>query len=239
MSSKSILIVSEAFEIGGLETHIRGEITELTALGWTVHFACGNRYNDQLMPDCVASITTNLNLNPDATIAGITDSIEKLRTIIRDHSIEYIHAHPFTSFFPAQTAAELENIKFIVTLHGPASLNSYSGPVYDFLLNEVTLKSSQLVIAISEEVKQLASPFVLDQNLYLQPNAIPFPEKIQSQRVESSWLVVSRLDWDKIPGVYDFIHLANSVGLGKIEIAGDGEAKDYLIQLLTEKNLIR
>jgi hypothetical protein len=238
MPNKTILIVSEIFEIGGLETHIRGEITALTALGWEVHFACGNRFIDDLMPDCVASISPNLNLNPDDTISGITDSIEKLREIIRENNIQYVHAHPFTSFFPAQTAAELENVKFIITLHGPASLCSYNGPIYDFLFNQVTLKSSQLVVCISEEVRQLASPYVSKQNLYLQPNAISFPDKIGSSDSGENWLVVSRLDYEKIPGILDFINLASEAGLGKVRVAGDGNAKDFLIESLTNSGLL-
>ena len=238
MPNKTILIVSESFEIGGLETHIRGEIKALTALGWEVHFACGNRFIDDLMPDCVASISSNLNLNPDDTISGITDSIEKLREIIRENNIQYVHAHPFSSFFPAQTAAELENVKFIITLHGPASLGSYNGPIYDFLFNQVTLRSSQLVVCISEEVQKLASPYVSKQNLYLQPNAISFSDKIGSSVSGENWLVVSRLDYEKVPGVIDFINLASEVGLGKIHVAGDGNAKDFLIESLTNSGLL-
>jgi hypothetical protein len=238
MSSKSILIVSEAFEIGGLETHIRGEIIALVNLGWEVHFACGHRYISKLMPDCVSSITSNLHLNPDAKISEINDSIEKLRIILRENHIEYVHAHPFTSFFPAQTAAELERAKFIITLHGPASLNSYNGPIYDFLLNEVTFKSSNLVICVSEEVRQLAKPHVSDEHLLIQPNVISFPENSQLKSEEFNWLLISRLDQEKIPGIIDFIELANVSKLGKIHIAGDGASKDSLLESLKNRDLL-
>jgi glycosyltransferase involved in cell wall biosynthesis len=236
MGNKSMLIVSESFLIGGLETHIRGEIIALTSLGWKVHFACGRRFIDKLLPDCVASVHSNLNLNPDSTISEIIDSIETLREIIIRNNIQIVHAHPFTSLFPAQIAAELENSKFIITLHGLVSLNSYNGPIYDFLLNEVTFKSSSLVVCISEEVKNLAKPHVLDEHLYIQPNAISFPNII-NQVTEPYWLVISRLDDDKMPGVFEFILMANKVGLGKILIAGDGSAKQILVDLLIENNL--
>jgi hypothetical protein len=50
--------------------------------------------------------------------------------------------------------------------------------------------------------------------------------------------VVSRLDYEKIPGIIDFINLASQTGLGKVRVAGDGNAKDFLIESLTNSGLL-
>lgn len=98
---KSILIVSEAFEVGGLETHIRGEIVSLTRAGCRVHLATGKRFNDLLLPPETASLTKDLPLGPESSLAELLHTIETLRQIVRQHAIECIHAHPFISLLPA------------------------------------------------------------------------------------------------------------------------------------------
>ena len=239
---KSILIVTEQFTAGGLETHIRGEILRLTEKGVKVHLAAGAAFNDALLPDVLASLSHGIPLEPTITPNELLVAIDRLREIIRSKSIDCVHVHPFSSIIPAVAAAELEAIPVVITIHGPASLMSY-GALYDFLIKHVILPKSSLVVAVSPEAKNLISVYAGDNNVVCIPNAVPFPaledsiSDSDSNQIGLHWLVVSRLDQFKIHGIIDFCVKAKSAGISGVRIVGDGPAKEELIIDLERRGL--
>ena len=235
----SLLIVTQSFEVGGLETHIAGQVRVMAAQGWAIHMACGSQPAAEFLPPGLSSVTGGLNLGPGATAAELVATVESLRSIIREHAVTHVHGHPFTSLFPAMLAAALEGVPFILTLHGPASLSAEYGPINDFLFTSLALPLSQGVIAVSDEVVELAAPYVGDktETLHLQRNAIDFAQFRQSASPASegeSWLVVSRLDGVKIPGIRAFVNQAHALGLGGVDIVGDGPGRATLQEWLEE-----
>src|SRR5690606_12444010 len=150
--------VTEQFTVGGLETHIRGEVSQLIKKGIQVHLATGKNFNAELLPSGLSSVNHNIPLDPTATADELLIAINRLRQIIHEQLIDCIHVHPMTSIIPAMAAAELEAIPVAITLHGPASLISY-GPLYDFLLKNIILPNSELIITVSPEMKRLASAY--------------------------------------------------------------------------------
>ena len=237
---KSILIVTEQFTIGGLETHIRGEISRLCESGVEVHLATGNVFEDALLPASLASVSHSLPLDPASTPEGLLTAINQLRKIIREHSIDGVHIHPFTSIIPAVAAAELERIPYAITLHGPASLASY-GSIYDLLIKDVILPNTSLIVAVSPEVQRLLSVHATDESVICIPNAVLFSETSDTastvNSIDQRWLVVSRLDQFKIQGIIDFCSKAKRCEIPGVLIVGDGPAKQNLLQVLEEYGL--
>lgn len=235
----SILIVTSIFDIGGLETHIKGQINELTALGCKVHLATGSQFNSVLVPKSVASVTKNLAFDSNATINEVLYTIETLRQLIRKHKIDIVHAHPFASILLGCIAAEMEGVAFTLTLHGPASLNSLSY-FQEFLFKSCLLPNAKLIFGVSEEVEELVTPYLRDKNqISVLSNGIDFSSfklSVKNQ-IDHRWLIVSRLDSMKIVGITDFIIKAKQVGLKGVLIAGDGPAKEELQRRLLAKNL--
>lgn len=240
MSTKPILIVTEIFDIGGLETYICGEINQLSKIGWQVHLACGKRFRPDLVSQLTASITSGLALGPEATQSDLMETVRMLKEIIEMHDVRVVHAHPFTALFPSLIAAELTRIPLVISLHGPASLSTSYGPYYDFLLNSIILPSAELVVAVSEEVRALAAPYVRESALIVQHNAVSIDE-FQATHVvqtDSRWLIVSRLDAFKIVGIREFILFAQTVGIPGVVVAGDGPARELLQEQLTKDGLL-
>lgn len=237
---KSLLIVTEMFDVGGLETSIRGEIVALTRAGCHVHLATGPRFNPMLLPKEVASVTHHLSLGPDASIADFTQAVDKLRRLIRDHAIDCVHAHPFTSLLPALIAAQQERVQSSLTLHGPASLAVYYGPIYDFILTSAILPSAGLVVAVSAETAKLAAPYLPNRKALILPNGVDFslfPSFSIPTEIDPRWLVVSRLDPFKIVGIADFIRKAKLADLPGVRVLGDGPARENLQQCLDDEGL--
>lgn len=239
MNMKSILIVTQQFSIGGLETHIRGEIEQLSVLGIDVHLATGSILEKALLPSDVASISAGLALEPSATAQQTLTAIDKLRELIREHCIDRVHIHPFTSIVPAAIAAELEAVPYVVTLHGPDSLGSFYGPTFDVILKDAVLPNCSAVIGVSPEVKEMAAVYAADSQIHYIPNAVSMELVTQSTNAAGvdHWLVVSRLDDAKVPGILDFCVKARKTDIPRIFIAGDGAARPMLESWLQEKGL--
>lgn len=233
---KSLLIVTENFDVGGLETHIRGEIIALTKAGWQVHLATGSRFSNMLVPSEIISVTNNLHLGSEATLADFTATVEALRHLIREHAIDYVHAHPFISLLPSLIAAEMEQVPFTITLHGPASLN-HQEPLYDFFLTSVLLPQVSLVTTVSDEVTKLITPYVSPANIFTLPNGVPINNALPVAHTDLRWLVVSRLDTLKIIGILDFIKKAKAAGIQGVLLIGDGPARSDLQQHLIKDEL--
>ena len=232
---KSLLVTTELFNIGGLETHVAGEVACLAEEGFRIHLVVGPNTSDKMLPKEATSVTTGLVMGPAMTTAELIQTVESLRKIIREQYVECVHAHPFMSLVPSQIAAELEGIPFVVTLHGPASLSDCYGPLYDFLLASVILPKADMVVAVSQEVADLAAPYVDDARLCVLPNGVPvgiFGADLVEDCADGRWLLVSRLDIHKVVGIRDFIQKAAAAGLPGVLIVGDGDARGKLLSQL-------
>lgn len=152
MPLKSILLITEIFETGGLETQLAGEIRSLRAAGYAVHLACGPRFSPRLLPTSVSSVSAGLALSYDATAAGFLDTVDHLSGLVEQHGIGYVHAHPFTSLIAAQAVAARCGIPLILTLHGPASFADDYGPLFGLMFRSLVLPFAALVTVVSEEV---------------------------------------------------------------------------------------
>ncbi|SPK71353.1 protein of unknown function [Cupriavidus taiwanensis] len=237
---KSLLVITELFEIGGLETHLRGEIACLSVSGCKVHLATGSRFDSALLPPEVASVTTDLCLGPDASWTQLAKTVEALRGLIRTQAVECVHAHPFTSLVPGMLAAELEGVPFVLTLHGPASLASCYGPIHEFLLTSVILPGASLVTCVSEEVAAIASPYLPGTPALVLANGVDFRTFSKAgghHDPHAHWLIISRLDDAKILGIGDFIRKAAHGGLSGVVVVGDGPARTTLEQSVAAEGL--
>lgn len=225
---KSLLIVSESFDLGGVETYIRGEIVELTRQGWEVHLACGRQFSPTLLPPEVGSLTSGLELGPGISISTFLQTVDRLRELVRRNGISVIHAHPFSSLIPALACAEAEQLPMVVTLHGPSSVVGSYGPGYDFLNTQLVLPCASLVLAVSDEVAQLAAPYREQNDLRIQWNTVEHTVIQPGSPEHGRWLLVSRLDREKLNGIIEFIAAARQAGLEGIDIVGAGGAQEEL-----------
>ncbi|QOW19177.1 glycosyltransferase [Lysobacter ciconiae] len=228
---KSLLIVTEAFEFGGVESYIRCEVAELKRLGWEVHLACGNRFSNAMLPDGLASLTAGLALGPEADIAGFLGAVDSLVGVARREGVTAIHAHPFTALLPAVACAISLGLPCAITLHGPASISGSYGEAYDFMLASLTLPFVSHVVAVSDEVAELASPYIDPRRMSVLPNAIE-PVAAAASAANGRWLTVGRLDNAKVKGIETFARAGIEIGLGGVDICGDGPARPWLEESL-------
>lgn len=241
----ALLIVTEHYALGGLETYINTQADELAKQGWQMHLACGARFSAEQAGDRFASVTQGLNVAANANLTGLLATVEQLRDIIRSRHISAVHAHPFTTLLPALLAANLEGVPLLVSLHGPASVTGFHGPAYDYILTGLVVPFADRCLMVSPEVTQLTQAICGPEGLHLHPNAVALAlseaatpdsaEPLHNECTEpvdtaGAWLVVSRLDADKAPAILEFVRFARQAGIGSVHIAGDGSHKGWLEQ---------
>lgn len=233
---KSLMIVSEAFELGGVETYIQSEVEALVEQGWRVHLVCGRRFSPDLLPGGLSSLTTGLALGPEASIREFLEAVDQIVEIARREKVCAIDAHPFTSLVPALASASILRIPCVATLHGPSSVAGSYGAAYDFMLASLVLPSVSEVSVVSQEVAALTSPYVESSRLSIHPNAIKLPVIGTAGESGSNgrWLAVSRLDAAKVEGLIHFVRLASGAGLAGVDICGDGPAQAQLEEALAD-----
>ncbi len=230
----NLLIVSENFLNGGLETQINTMFQNLKGK-ITFFFAVKNYDTKWNLPN----IYTNFHFSNYCTINQFCEDVDNLIQIIQENNIDIIHVHPFYSFFPAVFAAKICKIPVVYTYQGISSYN-FTCEINDTLLFNLLLDYEvDKIFCVSSEGDEIFKNIVFDKNkITFLPNSIDL-NKFGTAQMSSnkSWALVSRLDDDKISSIKLLLKILNSIDINELHIFGDGTNKNYLQQYISENNL--
>ncbi|AEH46347.1 glycosyltransferase [Parageobacillus thermoglucosidasius] len=224
-----ILIITEKFMYGGLETQIIGQVKYLKSHGHKIFLATGEIHKQFAENLLIDGLITGLPIDSNATADDLYFVVEKLSEFIAENEIDLIHAHPFTSFIPATFLATKCEIPLVITIHGPSSYKSMYGEFYDQLLRTLTFPISNLIFCVSDEVKTVAQSYTDENKLKILNNAVDtFLFKTAEMTNNGIWAVVSRIDSQKVIGIKDFIYKADKTNIQSIHVFGDGDSLEDL-----------
>lgn len=144
--NKSILIITQYYSIGGLETYINTQVKDLVAHGYQVHLMYAVVADPSLLPDGLSSCHENIHLS-NGSIEQLVQGVDLIRQVIKEKGIDVIHVHPFDCIFPAVIAADCEKIPSLLTLHGPLSLQHFTRNIYNQALAIYFLKTLHTIFA--------------------------------------------------------------------------------------------
>jgi glycosyltransferase involved in cell wall biosynthesis len=222
----SVLVVTEVFDVGGLETHVTGMVRALRAEGCAVHMAVGRHHPGQF-PTELTSVIADLPFDGMAPVGELVASVDRLVEFVHANAVQIIHAHPFLSLLPALMVAERANVPLVLTLHGPASLHVSYGVLHNLIVKAAVLRSAARVYCVSPEVLALAQRFAAAEVCRLLPNGVDL-ERFAPAQPGAHWVILSRLDVPKVEGLKDFCRKATEIGLGPIDVVGGGPAEGTL-----------
>ncbi|WP_190300351.1 glycosyltransferase [Rufibacter hautae] len=238
MKYTKILIITEVYTFGGLETHFYGKILHLTRLGYKVFLVTGSTFLKENLPvDYCEKIYTDFNFSSHNTSQNIVEATQQLVKIIEEENIELVDAHPFFSVIPAFFSAALTQTPFVYTLHGPASLFEGYGQLAEWFVKNLLLPNASLVNNVSEETYSQAKLHVPANQTKVFRNAVDisvFHSTGKIQNDEFRCCLVSRLDYAKVVGIKEFLSLAASSGIPVVDIYGDGPERDNLSLWISE-----
>ena len=214
-----ILVVTDQFKKGGLETHIAAYAGAL-GTAHTVWLACADYTPTGLLDD--AQVLTGFRFSFYDTVAQLREDVERLCTVIREKHIDVLHVHPWYGLYAACFAAAKTGVKLIVTVHGFVSL-SYLGNVYDELWMESILTDA---VGHAFSVSRLGLDMLASMHM---PRASLLPNAVDLTRFTPAvpaanrrWAMVTRLDADKLGAVETLIAMLPELELDALDIYGDG-----------------
>lgn len=222
----NILIVSQNFIRGGLETQIFTQYN-IMKNKHKFYFAFG-KYNSNLNFD-ECKIYRDFNFDVESSIEQFCLDVDRLVNIIKEEKIDIIHVHPFYSVFPAVFAAKITNIPIIYTFHGYASFN------FPYKVNDVILFQSMLeseidkVFSVSEIGMTAINNATFSSKTVFLPNSIDLNKYKKHEVINNkTWAVISRIDSDKINEIKKLISIMDKIDIKKICVYGEGDKKEEL-----------
>ncbi|HGM5805411.1 TPA: glycosyltransferase family 4 protein [Serratia marcescens] len=236
--NKSILIITQYYSIGGLETYIDTQVKDLVAQGYQVHLMSAAVADSTLLPEELSSYHENADLNI-GSIGQLSQAIDSIRRVIKEKNIDLVHVHPFDCIFPAVIAADCEKVPSLLTLHGPLSLQHFTKNIYNQALAIYFLKTLQTIFCVSQETADQLAEIIDHPSVMIIPNLIN-DNQVQNAKIESAenknWLIASRLDSDKSDGIISFIDFASRCeSIDGLDIYGAGD-HEHLIRTYVSDN---
>lgn len=224
----NILIVSQSFKLGGLETNILSNVKILKEQGMNIYFATSREADLSIIANYLEDILFLENWSP-LNGTNMAENVEVLKGFMISREIDFVHLHPYEGVFIGAVAAMSLKKPYVVTVHSPANLHPSYGFMYKFLMVEAVLNRAAAVYCVSQEVKE----FLLNLNKDLPVQVLQNAVDTDTFRDEFSnntgpWVAVSRLDEDKIEGLKKAVNLFAIYGQSNkvLKIIGNGNEKD-------------
>ena len=240
MKHSSVLIVCLNSSIGGVSTRMEGEVNAFIDKGVDVYLL-----GDERVKEC--SYATNprvkqvkiADLGECNTVDKIIEALNHVESMILENNISFIYAHHPDMYFISAIAAQRLKIPFMMTLHG-IGFHVFNNPFQHFILRNFVYPYASLVTCMSPALTTVSSIYAPNTTLRLYHNLVNttrfIPRDVES--VDPRWLIVSRIDAEKFPGLVKFIEYAYRAGIPGVVIAGDGGLVDKLKQLLSEAGIV-
>lgn len=243
MKHSSVLIVCLNSSIGGVSTRMEGEVNAFIDKGVDVYLL-----GDERVKEC--SYATNprvkqvkiADLGECNTVDRIIEALNHIESMILENNISFIYSHHPDMYFISAIASQRLKIPFIITLHG-IGFHLFNNPFQHFILRNFVYPYASLVTCMSPALTTISKIYAPDTNLRLYHNLVNTerfnPINANStDDVDNRWLIVSRIDAEKFPGLVKFIEYAYRAGIPGVVIAGDGGLVDKLKQLLSEAGIV-
>lgn len=229
LMAKKILVIADQFVRGGMETQIADQVATLSRQGYQFWLA-GGVIAEQFVPPGFQDVLAGLSLSADTRLADFRQSLGRLQDFVLGASIDFIHVHPFYAPAMATVVSQRTGIPYAMTLHGPISIQIGAGTA-GMMLHHAVLPSVGEVFCVSEEARTFLHSISPRRGCLL-PNSVDLPKRRKfSRKPAADWLLVSRLDSDKAPGICEFIRFVDSLG-DSCEIVGDGSERKALQDLV-------
>lgn len=198
----NILVVTERFTFGGLETQLLGFIRQVQRLGHRASFAVSVGADSRRLHDAVDGRVLSVPLAPILTGEGALSAAEAIADFSRRERCDLLHLHPFRSLAIGAIAAARARLPFVLTLHGPGNLILADGDGPRVWMEDVILPAADRVFCVCAEVARMVAGRVHAARLTVLSNGVDLSRFRPARRDPSgAWAVVSRLDSDKLPSV--------------------------------------
>lgn len=242
MSAKSVLITTDAFVLGGMETRLLGEIHELFMRECRIYLATDSaKFDLELLRKHPYISVAKLKFSGGFDLQNLIANVDMLRALICKNKIDLICSHGFHSSLASAIAAQLEGVTFITTIHGPGAVLGIS-PIAKFILERAVFDRADRINCISREIYSIVKPSVPNADIAITPNLIDtdqFSPRTPEVELDPRWVIVSRLSNEKLHGIVSFLEIAFLAGIPGVVIFGDGPIKKKIESVLDQAGIVK
>ena len=235
MQKKNILIVSDVFRDGGLETQIC-TYRDTLAADRTFFYALGVYEGTIPLPE--DKVFDGFAFTLDETLGDFVTNVRRLCEIIRENKIDLIHCHPFYCFYSAVFAAQLTKTPIVYFFHGIGSFN-FRKSVIESLLFSYAFESGAVgeVFLVNRTGDGTFSRLGCPKECFL-PNPIDVSRFPKATYIKNkTWALVSRLDAFKAEEIKALLLKKDEFGIDKIDVVGDGAARAELEYFVAKEEI--
>lgn len=225
----TILVLTERFAHGGLETQIAGQAAALARLGERCVLATGSG-PESVPADLFAEGLFGLPMGAEATFGQLRETLGRLEDLVGRHGVQVIHAHPFHSWILGALLARRVRLPWVATAHGPVSVHGITQPAAKAALTSCVLPGAARVYCVSPEAAELVGS-ITKAEIRLLPNAVRIPaERLHGE--PGVWAWSGRLDPDKLPGLLDLLDKLAAAPPARLRIFGTGTSREELERII-------
>ena len=234
----NIVVMTEFFKTGGLETQLMGYVRQAHHRGHRVSFVVGQESRIEPLQALVGDRLLRSSMQPDIRAANAIDVVSRIAEFCTDQQCDFLHLHPFVTLPLGALVASRLRVPFVVTLHGIFNVDWVYGTPYGFLLEQMVFRDASKVFCTSA----WTIPAVLDAQPAARcahlPNAVDlalfFPSKANR---EGAWAVIARLDEAKVQGIKHFLDTwFDLFEKTNVHVFGDGPARQGLAEWLAQES---
>ncbi|MBQ9012806.1 MAG: glycosyltransferase [Bacilli bacterium] len=234
---KNILVISDNYSRGGLETQIYTLYEELKSkLDFTFVFGSYNEEWD--FNDC--KIYKDIKFDESSSINDFIQVVDKFVEIIKENNIDLIHVHPFYLSIPAIIASQIAEVPICYTYHGFLSLsftyNINVHSIFQFSMNEIFSK----IFCVYKDINSYLNRNLRQQNCVFMPNPMDINKYNKVEIINNSkWAFISRLSSDKFDSIIDVIKNIDILNIKELHLYGSGDKEKYLKEYVKNNKLTK
>ncbi len=200
LKKNNILVITESFNVGGVETQILTQLSETSKDNNYFLISSGGALVKKA--ELLGAKHFNMDFS-DQEKDSILKNSEEIIKIIKENKIDLVHVHPFNTFYPSIIACLKTKTKYVVTMHG-VPVFSWSFSIYgeesSYFWKNVVFGHAEAVYAITDEVAAMLKDKygVPRDKILILPNYIN--EKFRETRKVVSvnkFACVGRIDGDR------------------------------------------
>lgn len=219
LSMKSILVVSDFFVGGGLETRILEQIKVYQEDGVRCYLAV-DEYNEGLAEKFDGVLRLPLRASDRRTII---QNVDALVGFCRENEVDMIDAQPLYSVIAASFASAILHVPMSFTLHAPCNMPWLADdPLLTWFHLALELRKPQIVL-VAEYLNEVYPEFLAGKDVKVVRNGVILPEKKVQEARGRKWVFASRLSGPKHELPLGAIPVLEKAGVEQLDIFGRGD----------------
>ncbi len=229
-----VLIVSNQFTKGGLETHIYTLYQQLKIDN--DFFFAFSKFDSKLeFPS--DRLFVDFDFSFSSTITSFCNDVERLVKIINTYKIDVIQVHPSYCLFPTIIASHITKVPMVYTYHGMSSL-SFVNEINDTLALELMLNiGTTNILSVTQYGLDFLKTMNCNRGIFL-PNSINCGTfKKTCVKSNKKWALISRLDSDKTGEIIKLLSWFPTIDIKQIDIYGTGNEEQIIKEYVEKQKL--